>query len=282
MDIANIKYIYYRGIAKDCNYACSYCILSKSKDYSRLDDERYLNKFVNYMRKTKFYQPVSIMFTPYGEALNKDYYYKAIAILTQSNNVAEVCCQTNGSFTAKEFFKKMQKYKANLKKISLWVTFHPETVGAKIYDFANQLIELSSKITVSVGVVGLKEYRSEIATLYNIIPPRIYYWINKPEGLKTQPSELFDKIDKNYHLENKINKCDVNTCSAGILSLVIKEKGEVYLCHQSKNSIGNLYTDDVIVREKSAQRCDCYLTYSHKRDVGFPIDLHKFRHYKEM
>lgn len=283
MDIANIKYIYYRGFSKDCNYDCSYCILEKERtNNNRLNDERYLNKFINYIRKTKFNQPVSIMFTPHGEALTKDYYYKAMAKLTQFDNVAVVSCQTNCSFTAKKFFEKMEKFNVNYKKLSLWVTFHPETVGTRVYDFANKLIELSTKITLSVGVVGFKEYSKEIAIIHNSIPPRINYWINKPEGLKSQSSELFKKIDKNYHLENNIYKCDLNSCSAGIISLLVKEKGEVFLCHRSKKSIGNLYDDTEIIREKSASRCDCFLTYSFKKDIGFPSDIHKFRHKKEI
>lgn len=283
MDIANIKYIYYQGISTDCNYDCSYCNLEKSKNYNAWDDERYLYKFVNYMRKAKFYQPVSVMFTPHGEVLNKEHYLKAIAKLTQSENVALVSCQTNGSFIVKDFLLSMKKYNANMKKLSLWITFHPETVGGRIYDFANKLIELSSKINISVGVVGLKEYRSEIATLHNIIPPRVHYWINKPESLKTQKSELFDKIDKNFHLENKAHKCDINSCSAGIISLVVKEKGDVYLCRASKKIMGNLYDVDAqIVREKSATKCDSYLTYSQKRDISFPRDIHKFRHFKDI
>lgn len=281
MDIANIKRIYYRGISKDCNYDCSYCIFEKTKDTSRLDDERYLNKFVNYIKKTKFYQPVSVMFTPHGEILNKEYYIKAIAKLTQFDNVELVSCQTNGSFITKEFIKLLLKYGANLKKIALCITFHPETVGAKIYDFANNLFELSTKIKVSVGVIGMKEYCSEIATLHNTIPPRIHYWISKPEQVKKQPSELFEKIDKNYKFENQSYKCDLEKCMAGITSLFVKEKGEVFLCHLSKKSTGNLYTDDEIIREKSANKCETYLTYSQRRDIDFPSDLHKFRFKKD-
>lgn len=282
MDISNIKYIYYRGIAKDCNYDCSYCILEKSNNKNRLNDERYLNKFVNYIRKTKFTRPVSIMFTPHGEALTKEYYYKAIAKLTQVESVAFVSCQTNGSFSFKKFTQRMEEHNVNYKKLALWVTYHPETLGNRIYDFSNKIIELSSKVKISLGVVGLKEYRSEIATIHNSIPPRVHYWINKPNGVKTQPSELFEKIDKNYRFENNIYKCEIDNCRAGVDSIVVKEKGEVYMCHQSRKSIGNLYENEKIIREKSAPRCDCFLTYSQRTDINFPIDLHRFRFKKEI
>lgn len=277
MDIANIKYIYYQGLSTDCNYNCSYCYQTKSNDFSAWNDERYLNKFVNYIRKAKFYQQVSVMFTPHGEVLNKEYYYKAIAILTQSDNVALVCCQTNGHFEAIPFLKKMTKYRANLKKLSLWLSYHPETLGLRLYGFANTVIELSYAIKVSVGAVGIREYGNDIVILHNNLPPRIYYWINRFNDSNAELDKLYTKIDECYPLENTTYKCDIDTCNAGINSLFVKGKGEVFLCYNSKKSFGNLYEDDEIIREKSATKCDCYLTYSQKKDINFPSHIHKFR-----
>lgn len=283
MDISKIEYIYYRGISTDCNYDCSYCILKKSKDYNKWDDQRYLYKFVNYVRKTKFKKPVSIMFTPHGEVIGKEHYYKAIAKLTQCDHVDMVACQTNGSFLVQDFLDKMKEQEANLKKIALWMTFHPEVLGLKLYDFVNKVIELSSRVNVSMGAVGVREWGNDIVILHNVLPPRIYYWINRPQGEKTkQLNELFQRIDENYHYENANYKCDLKTCSAGVTSLLVKEKGDVYMCHRSKKSIGNLYDDIEIKREKSATRCDCYLTYSQKLDIGYPSNIHKFRFKKEI
>lgn len=282
MDISNIKHIYYRGIATDCNYDCSYCILEKSKKYSAWDDERYLYKFVNFIRKTKFKEPVSVMFTPHGEALTKDYYYKAIAKLTQSENVAMVSCQTNGSFTTKGLLYKLNNNKVNKKKLSLWVTFHPEVVNMGLYDFANTMIELSNIVTISVGAVGVREFGNDLVIMQNILTPKIYYWINKHQGVKPELVDVYDNIDENYSFELQPYKCDIETCDAGVTSLYVKGKGEVFMCHRSKESIGNLYDDVEIVRERSASRCDCFLTYSQKRDIGFPDDLHKFRFKKEV
>ena len=279
MDISNIRYIYYKGHAKDCNYSCSYCPFAKNTESKHDIDKKYLNKFVDYIENTKFNHQISIMFTPYGEALTKKYYYDAISRLSKCNHVESVSCQTNASFSPKVFLNYLEQSNANFNKISLWASFHKEmtTIDA----FIANILELHSKINLSVGTIGFAKDKTEIELLRKLLPLDIYLWVNKPEGTKADYMD-FSYIDPLYKLEDKVLKCDINHCNAGIDSILVKESGNIYLCHLSKKSSGNLYTNFEIDRVQLGA-CHCYLTYCHRRDNNFPEIIHKQqRYYKKI
>ena len=275
MDISNMKYLYYRGYAKDCNYACSYCPFAKNAQNKKALDETYLNKFVTYIENTIVHAPLSIMFTPYGEALTKQYYYDALTRLSNCEHVACVSCQTNASFEPNQLLDFFAQHGANLDKIALWASFHKDMISVDA--FAKKIISLSDKITLSVGAIGFKEHQSEIERLRSLLPLDIYLWINKPEGTSAQPMD-WSYIDPLYPLEDRAVKCDTTHCNAGIDSIFIKEKGDVYLCHSSKKRLGNLYEPVTIDRTQSG-RCHCYLTYCHKTDNSIPPLIHRQQRY---
>ncbi len=273
MNISRMKFIYYRGYGKDCNYSCSYCIFARNKLVNIEKDKKYLDKFVNYIEKTKFEEKISIMFTPYGEALTKKYYFEGIKKLVSHKDIESVSCQTNGSFNEKEFINYFSQ--EELEKISLWVSYHPEMV--QVEKFAKKINFLNEKIKISVGAVGIKENKNKLESLKKLLNSNIYFWINKLEGIKTEDYD-FSYIDPYYSLEEEKLRCDINKCQGGIKSIFIKEEGKAYLCHTSKISCGNLYDDKEIVRNKSG-RCNCYLTYSNRCDLNFPSLIHRQQRY---
>ncbi len=292
MDISKIRYISYRGYAKDCNYSCSYCPFVKEKQASseifnkeNLDkDEKYLNKFVNFIKNTKFENTVSILFTPYGEALTKSYYLKALAKLSQLNHIESVSCQTNASFVAKNFLSFLEQEKADFNKIALWASFHPSMITAE--DFSNNINILSNKISLSVGCVDFIKNKDKIVLLSQLLLPSIYLWVNKAEGNfkrnNIQGIEIFDfsKIDPLYKFEKENFTCDINKCSAGIDSLFVKEDGKTFLCHTCKEKIGNIYEDfSTEIKRKSTGKCTCYLSYCYRTDINFPQSFHKQQRY---
>jgi len=285
MDISNMKYIYYRGYAKDCNYSCSYCPFAKNTEKKKDFDEKYLNKFVEYIENTNFKNIVSIMFTPYGEALTKKYYYDAIARLSKCDQVESVSCQTNASFEAKVFLKSLEESNANFNKIALWASFHKEMTSVEA--FTTNILQLNDRISLSVGTVGFKEDQNDIERLRKLLPLDIYLWVNKPEGQKTDDMD-FSYIDPLYKLEKQTMKCNINSCTAGIDSILVKENGSIYLCHSSKKSVGNLYQDFKIdktpletchSRTCQAGLCHCYLMYCHRTDIDFPEFIHRQQRY---
>ncbi len=87
--------ILYRGPLESCNYDCKYCPFAKKKNTR--EELRYdaacLEKFVAWV--TQQNRDISILFTPWGEALIRRYYQTALVQLSRLVNVKKVAIQTN-------------------------------------------------------------------------------------------------------------------------------------------------------------------------------------------
>ena len=274
-DLNNIKRIYYRGYSKLCNYKCSYCPFRKKSDnINRLNrneiikelelDKKYLNNFVNFIKNYNFNNQISILFTPYGEALNNQYYYDAIIRLSKIESVENICCQTNLSFNIENFLNYIEDNKGIIEKISLWASFHSEMIS--ISDFTDNVKKISEKINISVGTVGYKDNRKNIENLRKYLPKHIYLWINKIEGKYDDVD--FSYIDPFYNIEQKNLKCDINKCSTIAESIFIKEDGKIFSCNKNKTLIGNIYKNSFYeIDNIKKTKCDCYLSYSNRKDI---------------
>jgi L-lysine 2,3-aminomutase len=82
--------ILYRGPLSSCNYACHYCPFAKAKESreSLKRDKQALSRLGDWVRGQE--QPIGILFTPWGEALIRRWYQKAIIDLSLMPHVEKV------------------------------------------------------------------------------------------------------------------------------------------------------------------------------------------------
>src|ERR1043165_3217475 len=88
--------ILYRGPLSSCNYGCDYCPFAKhtETDAEHAADGRALDRFVAWVRGRQG-DHISILFTPWGEALIRKGYQRALVELTNLPNVDKAAIQTN-------------------------------------------------------------------------------------------------------------------------------------------------------------------------------------------
>lgn len=259
------KTLYYRGFIKSCNYACSYCPFAKkqpsAKEIAR--DQQALEKFSTFVARATKVENMNVFFTPYGEALIYPHIQKSLSQFSKLPQVAYVGIQTNLSCDIKKLVALWQKEKANLDKIKLWCSFHPDMVDVDA--FAQNILDIMQFVEVSVGAVGNPANLESIQLLRKKLPPSIYLWINKMDGLRRHYTldEIteFKAIDPFFDLELKEPRA-TQDCLGGHESFFIEAAGEVYACNRSKASMGNLYQGNITYTPCGRKRCDCYLAYS--------------------
>ena len=275
----------YRGSLKSCNYACNYCPFAKhtsSQEQQKKDEKSWWQfcKQVQNMEEDR----ISILIAPYGEALIHAYYTEGMASLSKLKQVGKIGCQTNLSIEVGEWIKQLETYNADFDKITLWCTYHPSMVD--ITTFVEKIIQLSSKINLSVGVVGDPEQIVLIQKLRECLPLHIYLWINKMDGLRRKYTQeeinIFQKIDPMFALE-LTNKTKAPVCEGGKQHFFVNANGSMQPCNRNRTVLGNLYEqDENIYRTEQAfvcqsKKCDCYLAYAHHMDVKL---LHFFGNQK--
>ncbi|HEX9413554.1 MAG TPA: STM4011 family radical SAM protein, partial [Ktedonobacterales bacterium] len=156
--------ILYRGPLSSCNYACGYCPFAKHTE-TREEHERdrlALERFVGWVGERRG-DAISVLFTPWGEALVRARYQEALVALTNMPHVARAAIQTNLSCRL-DWVERCDKC-----KLALWATFHPgETTRAR---FLAKCLDLDRRgVRFSVGVVGMKEHADEIEALRRELP----------------------------------------------------------------------------------------------------------------
>ena len=163
--------ILYRGSLDSCNYACAYCPFAK-RDATREAherDRREVSRFVEHVRRDQTI--TGIFFTPWGEALTHRWYQRAIAQLSQLENVEKVAIQTNLSV------RPAWLDDARAQRVGIWATFHPTQIerGA----FVRRALDYHGRgVSISVGIVGLPEQLDHARALRAELPSEIYVWVN--------------------------------------------------------------------------------------------------------
>ncbi len=268
----NLHHMYYRGLLKSCNYTCAYCVFAKQPFRKKeiTNDQKRLEDFCDRLKSMPFEQPISLMFTPYGEALIHSYYMETFAMLSKQPNIAKISCQTNFSFSTKKFMDVLITNGADVSKINLWCTFHPSMTSLE--DFVAKVYELKNKINLCVGIVGDPNQIEIMKELRATLPSDIYLWINAMDGLGRVYTKLeveqFSKIDPFFYLEKEHRKADIQKCDGGNESVFITANGDVFPCNRSKYKIGNFYkTTEIKQIDNCHGRCDCFLAYSNRRDI---------------
>lgn len=116
--------ILYRGPLASCNYACWYCPFAKSRQNRAelANDRAALGHFVDWVA-SRHEDRLSILFTPWGEALVHRCYQKALAKLSHLPQVAKVAAQTNLACNL-DWIERCDK-----KRLALWCSYHPGQVA---------------------------------------------------------------------------------------------------------------------------------------------------------
>ncbi|MBD0346107.1 MAG: radical SAM protein [Coleofasciculus sp. Co-bin14] len=260
----NLK-ILYRGSLVSCNYGCEYCPFAKrSQSAAELaEDRKALERFTHWVAEHPQYR-ISILMTPWGEALIHPWYQQALAKLTNLPNVEKAAIQTNLSC------KLEWVEDCNKERLALWTTFHPEWVSLE--GFVAQCWELDRRgVRFSVGVVGFPKFKDAIASLRHELPPHVYMWINAVKRelpqLSKADQQFFESIDPLFHLNTHYYPSYGKSCRAGASVISVDENGTVRRCHFIKEPITNIYDPNfeaaLFERPCTNETCHCHIGYVH-------------------
>jgi len=262
----------YRGTLSSCNYACGYCPFAKKRD-SRATlarDAREVARFTSWVAAQK--RDISVLFTPWGEALVRRHYRTAMQTLAALPHVRQVALQTNLSGPL-NWLQGMD----GLEKIGLWCTYHPDqTTLARFLERCARLDTMG--VRYSVGVVAMNEHLDAIRALRAALPAHVYLWINAydrrgPGYYSGEDLTWLDTADSWFAVNRRPSPSRGKPCLAGEASLSVDGDGELTRCHFVPERLGNLYVDDLadMLQERRCPRfkCDCYIGYAQRKDLPF-------------
>lgn len=258
--------ILYRGPLSSCNYDCAYCPFAKhrSPPEELLADQRGLDRFVSWLADARDHA-ISVLFTPWGEALVRRWYREAIVELSHLPHLRRVAIQTNLSGGVGWLSN------ADREVAALWTTFHPSEVDYdRFLDRCAQLCDM--RVRFSVGIVGTRENVGWARRLRRDLPDAVYVWVNayKSEGPSYYAGDevaAFTAIDPLFPLNNQRHASRGHHCQAGYRSFTVDGDGTVRRCHFIGEALGNLYTDplaDMLARRPCTNdSCGCHIGYVH-------------------
>jgi len=258
----------YRGSLSGCNYACDYCPFAKHTDSrERLaQDKQQLERLTAWVASQT--RPISILFTPWGEALIRGYYRQAITELSWMPQVKKVAIQTNFSCSSQWLEK------TNKEKVAFWISYHPKEINHQQFiQRCRQLDEQS--VHYSVGMVGVKENFSYIAQCRQDLSQHQYLWINsyKREKNYYQPEDInfLSQIDPHFITNNQRYPSLGRPCHTGETVISVNGDGDISRCHFIKDKLGNIYNqplEDILKpRLCSLKQCGCYIGYIHMPEL---------------
>ena len=257
--------ILYRGPLSSCNYGCDYCPFAK---HTETDDEHAadalaLERFLQWV-ESRPGDHLSILFTPWGEALVRKRYQQALIRLTNLPQIAKAAIQTNLSCRL-EWTEQCDK-----QKLGLWATFHPTEVDRA--RFVAKCLEADRRgVRLSVGAVGMKAHADDIAALRRELPPHLYVWVNAYKRVPDYytPEELahYTAIDRLFPLNNQRHPSLGLPCRAGHSVISVDGDGTMRRCHFIREPLGNLYDANFAgalqERPCTNETCGCHIGYVH-------------------
>ncbi len=258
-------HVLYRGPLGSCNYRCAYCPFAKHvSDTAELERDRAaLARFVDWVGSQPM--PLSILLTPWGEALVRRWYREALIELSHLPAVRKVAIQTNLSCRVGWLSR------ADLKHTGLWCTFHPtETTRSRFLERCHRLDDLG--VRYSAGIVGLRENLDHARALRRELPASVYLWVNAyksagPDYYSPGEIESFTRIDPLFPINNRHHPSLGRSCRAGSDSISVDGDGDVRRCHFVGRVLGNLYRQDLedILAERPCPNatCGCHIGYVH-------------------
>jgi hypothetical protein len=261
--------ILYRGPLASCNYGCAYCPFAKRHDdkAALARDREALARFVAWAEAERELAPLSIMFTPWGEALVHRSYRDAMTRL--SHRIERVVAQTNLSCDV-EWLRH-----ANPDALALWATFHPgEVERARFVAKVHRVRELG--IRLSVGIVGLADHLDDARALRSALPADVYLWVNAARRSHGDYDEelraAFTAIDPHFGLGVHAHDSFGHECHAGDDVVAVDGDGTVRRCHFVEAPLGNLYDGSfrAALRPRACPQaqCGCHIGYVHLARLG--------------
>lgn len=260
--------VLYRGALASCNYDCPYCPFAKRRDSAETlrQDREALDRFVAWVANTTDLR-VSVLFTPWGEALTRSWYRDAMITLSWLPNVERVVTQTNLAARV-EWLADCDR-----PSLALWTTYHPGQVTRE--RFLNRCRSLSALgIRYSVGVVGLQEHLNEALALRAALPDQVYLWVNAADGHRYSPDEeaVWTELDPLFGYSTRPHPSRGLPCQAGQSAISVLGDGTVRRCHFIPEPIGNLYDGTwraaLHPRRCTADVCGCHIGYVHLESLG--------------
>jgi MoaA/NifB/PqqE/SkfB family radical SAM enzyme len=260
--------VHYRGPLSSCNYTCGYCPFAKEWEEPDVlaADAEGLQRFVGWAQALD--RPLSVLFTPWGEALVRKWYRDALVALSWAGPVRRVAAQTNLSMALDWLAD------ANREALALWTTWHPSQ--APMERFVAQTRRLDALgVRYSVGVVGLREHLDDIERLRAALPPHVTVWVNAYKRVAEYYSDVersrIGAIDPRFG-DNREYPSKGRPCFAGETHLSVDERGDARRCHFVEEHLGNLYTDglDRILAPRTCPNdtCRCHIGYVHLKELG--------------
>jgi MoaA/NifB/PqqE/SkfB family radical SAM enzyme len=262
--------ILYRGPLSSCNYACAYCPFAKRVETAAelAADRCALERFTAWVAQRRE-DRISVLFTPWGEALIRRWYQEGLSELTRLPHVAKAAIQTNLSCPL-SWVDRCDK-----SRLALWATFHPTEVERA--RFVAKCHELDRRgVRFSVGVVGLKEHREEIAALRQELPAHIYLWINAykhaPDYYTEDDVRRFEALDGLFRINTQHHPSLGQSCRCGTSVIAVDGAGTIRRCHFVKQPLGNIYDEgfEKVLFDRPCPNvtCGCHIGYVHLDSLG--------------
>jgi len=266
----------YRGRLSSCNYACDYCPFAKTYDdrAALRRDAEDLARFVDWAAQQSF--RLSVLFTPWGEALVRRHYRDALLRLSLLPHCDRVAIQTNLCVGLRWLEA------ADRHTLALWCTYHPSQVSR--HAFLSRCRTLSAMgVRYSVGMVAVREQLDEIKAMREELPDTVPLWLNaydrRPPGYySAHEVERLVAIDPYFRFNLDPAPSLGAACLSGETVLSIDGDGNVKRCHFVAQPLGNLYDGSFAANLRARPcpnaRCECYIGYAHRKDLPFQ---HEFR-----
>ncbi|HSI32100.1 MAG: STM4011 family radical SAM protein [Phycisphaerae bacterium] len=262
--------ILYRGPLSSCNYGCGYCPFAKrAETHAQLEGDRIaLARFGDWVAGNADVG-ISVLFTPWGEALIRPWYQRAIVDLTRLPHVRKVAIQTNLSGRLD------WAAECDRAKLGLWCTYHPGETTRERFLGQCRLLDAMG-VRYSVGVVGLKEHFAEIEGLRAELRPDVYVWVNaykREDDYYAAPDvDLLTRVDPLFPANTVRHPSRGRACDAGDTVFSVDGAGDMRRCHFVKDVIGNVYRDDwrAALRPTPCTNatCGCHIGYVHMPALG--------------
>ena len=263
--------ILYRGPLASCNYGCDYCPFAKRKDDrdALARDRAALRRFVAWVEHERALAPISVMLTPWGEALVHRSYRDAMVRLSGLAHVERVVAQTNLSCDVEWLAD------ADPRTLALWATFHPgEVERARFVAKVLRVRELG--VRISVGIVGLAAHLHDARSLRADLPHDVYVWVNaakRSHGVYDDAlRDAFTAIDPHFALGVHAHDSFGHHCHAGEDAIAVDGDGNVRRCHFVDAPLGNLYDGSfraaLALRACPQSQCGCHIGYVHLARLG--------------
>lgn len=256
--------VLYRGPLASCDYDCPYCPFAKRRDdrAALLADRAALERFAGWAAGRAGEDRLSLLFTPWGEALTRSWYRSALAELSRLPHVARVAVQTNLSHRVGWVAG------GDPASLALWTTYHPGQVTHE--RFAARTRELDALGTrYSVGVVGDPAHLDAARRMRGALPGHVYLWVNAQEGRLYSDAEAAEwtVLDPLFGYSRLPHVSAGRSCRTGASVISVDGDGTVRRCHFVPAPLGNLYDGSYRTalrpRPCPLTACDCHIGYVH-------------------